>query len=250
MTGRIVPVARMDEPEMTVTPLPAALGRPRHHFRTTPSTNLEAARLAAAGAPHGTLVTATEQSAGRGRQGRRWVAPAGQALLMSVVLRGRWSQLQALLPLRAGLAVADIAGPEAGVKWPNDVLVAGRKVAGVLVEAFPQRDWAVLGVGVNVAVDPAALPADVSARAGTLGRSTGEVEGVLGDLLQRLDLRLAESPEALRAAWRTRDVLLGRVVEWADGSGVVDGIDERGALQVVTDGTTVALEAGEVHLRG
>ena len=229
---------------------PGTFGRPRHHFRTTTSTNSEAVRLAAAGAPHGTLVTATEQSAGRGRQGRRWVAPAGQALLLSLVLRTE-SPVEGLLSLRAGLAVADIAGPQAGLKWPNDVLLDGRKVAGVLVEAFPQRGWAVLGIGLNVAVDRAALPAEVAARAGTLGRTAGEVEGVLGDLLERLEARLSESSEALRAAWRTRDVLAGRVVEWAEGSGVAGGIDARGALRVTTtEGSTMALDAGEVHLRG
>ena len=227
------------------------LGRPRHHFGTTTSTNSEGARLAAAGAPHGTLVTAHEQSAGRGRQGRRWVAPAGQSLLLSLVLRGGLSQPEALLPLRAGLAVADIAGPKAGVKWPNDVLVDGRKVAGILVEAFPQRGWAVLGIGVNVAVDRAALPTAVAARAGTLEREAQEVEGVLGDLLERLEMRLAESSEGVQAAWRTRDVLAGHVVAWANGSGVAGGIDERGALRVTTEeGVSLALDAGEVHLRG
>jgi BirA family biotin operon repressor/biotin-[acetyl-CoA-carboxylase] ligase len=231
--------------------VPGALGRPRHHFRTTTSTNLEAARLAAAGAPHGTLVTASEQSAGRGRQGRRWLAPPGQALLLSLVLRGGSSLVESLLPLRAGLAVADIAGPRAAVKWPNDVLLDGRKVAGILVEAFPKRGWAVLGIGVNVALDPATLPGEVAARAGSLRRAADEVEGALGDLLQRLEVRLAEDEAMMRAAWRSRDVLAGRIVEWADRSGVADGIDERGALQVTTaEGMTVALDSGEVHLRG
>ena len=229
---------------------PGTLGRPRRHFRTTTSTNLEAARLAAAGAPHGTLVTASEQSAGRGRQGRRWVAPAGQALLLSLVLRTGPSLSEGLLPLRAGLAVADVAGPRAGLKWPNDVLVDGRKVAGILVEAFPQRGWAVLGIGLNVAFDPAALPAEVAARAGTLGRAAEEVEGVLGEVLERLEARLAERLSDTRAAWQARDVLDGRTVEWGDGSGIAGGIDESGALLVTTaEGMTVALEAGEVHLR-
>ena len=228
----------------------SALGRPRHHFRTTTSTNGEAARLAAAGAPHGTLVTACEQSAGRGRQGRRWVAPAGQALLLSLVLRAGPSLREGLLPLRAGLAVADVAGPRAGLKWPNDVLLDGRKVAGILVEAFPQHGWAVLGIGVNVALDLAALPGEVAVRAGTLGRAPEEVEGVLGEVLERLDARLAEPEGAIRAAWQSSDVLAGRAVEWADGNGVARGIDERGALRVTTAlGLTVALDAGEVHLR-
>ncbi len=135
----------------------SALGRPRLHLRRTDSTNARARELATAGAPHGTLVTAREQTAGRGRQGRSWSAPPGRALLMSLVVRDQ----AALLPLRAGLAVADVAGPEARVKWPNDVLVDGRKVAGVLVESRPLEGWAVVGIGLNVAVDPAELPGEL-----------------------------------------------------------------------------------------
>ena len=142
------------------------LGRPRLHLRTTGSTNDRARELAAAGAPHGTLVTAREQTAGRGRQGRTWIGPPGRALLLSLVLR----ELESLLPLRAGLAVADVAADDALVKWPNDVWIAGRKVAGVLVESRPQDGWAVLGIGLNVAVELAELPEELHATAGTLGR--------------------------------------------------------------------------------
>ncbi len=117
--------------------------------RRRPTT--ERATLAIAGAPHGTLVTAGVQTAGRGRQGRTWVAPAGSALLLSLVLR----EHDALLSLRAGLAVADLAGAAARVKWPNDVLLDGLKVAGILAEGRPQEGWAVLGIGVNVALEPA-----------------------------------------------------------------------------------------------
>ena len=93
-----------------------------------------ARRLAAGGAPHGTLVTTAEQTAGRGRQGRSWVTPRGAAVLASLVLR----RPDPLLSLRGGLAVADVAGPAARVKWPNDVLVDARKLAGVLAEGRPQ----------------------------------------------------------------------------------------------------------------
>ena len=127
-----------------------ALGRPRLHHREIDSTNRRARELASAGAPHGTLVTAGAQTAGRGRQGRRWEAPAGSALLCSLVLR----EFDALLSLRAGLAVADVAGEAARVKWPNDVQVDGRKVAGVLVEGRPHEGWAVVGIGVNVSAAP------------------------------------------------------------------------------------------------
>ena len=105
------------------------LGRPRLHLRSTGSTNERARDLALAGAPHGTVVNAGEQTAGRGRQGRGWSTPPGSALALSLVIRDP----DPLLSLRAGLAVADLAGPAATVKWPNDVLLDGRKVAGVLV---------------------------------------------------------------------------------------------------------------------
>ena len=111
-----------------------SLGAPRVHFRLVDSTNLHARRLAAGGAPHGTLVSADEQSLGRGRQGRTWSAPRRQALLVSLVVRDP----PTLLPLAARVAVAEEVGPEARVKWPNDVLLGERKVAGILVEGRPQ----------------------------------------------------------------------------------------------------------------
>jgi BirA family transcriptional regulator, biotin operon repressor / biotin---[acetyl-CoA-carboxylase] ligase len=221
------------------------LGRPRLHLRATGSTNVRARELAAAGAPHGTLVTTDEQTAGRGRQGRTWTAAPGSALLLSLVLRGS----DALLPLRAGLAVADLAGAAARVKWPNDVLVDGRKVAGILVEGRPQESWAVLGIGVNVAVDVRDLPPELRESAGTLGRSPREREAALGELLEALERRLDEPVPAALAALRARDALLERPIAWADGAGVGAGIDDGGALLVRRDdGSVAALEAGEVHL--
>jgi BirA family transcriptional regulator, biotin operon repressor / biotin---[acetyl-CoA-carboxylase] ligase len=223
--------------------LTGALGRPRLHLRAIGSTNERARELAAAGAPHGTLVTTDLQTAGRGRQGRTWTAPAGRALLMSLVVR----EPDELLPLRGGLAVADVAGAGARVKWPNDVLLDGRKIAGVLAEGRPQERWAVLGIGVNAAVDPDAYPADLRGRVGTLGRAPA---AVLGELLAALEVRLAEPGEAALAALRARDALAGQPVRWAAGEGVGAGIDEAGALLVRrADGELVRLDAGEVHLR-
>jgi BirA family biotin operon repressor/biotin-[acetyl-CoA-carboxylase] ligase len=219
----------------------SALGRPRLHLRTTGSTNDRARELAAAGAPHGTLVTAGEQTAGRGRQGRTWSAPAGQALLLSLVLRDP----DPLLPLRAGLAVADVAGGAARVKWPNDVLVDGRKLAGILVEARPHEGWAVLGIGLNAAVDVAALPAGVRERAATLGRPP---EAALADLLSALERRLAEPAAATLAALRDRDALRDRPIRWDGGAGTGAGIAGDGALLVRTAGGLTRLAAGEVHL--
>jgi BirA family biotin operon repressor/biotin-[acetyl-CoA-carboxylase] ligase len=223
----------------------APLGRPRLHLRATGSTNDRAKALAAAGAPHGTLVTAGEQHAGRGRQGRTWTAPAGRALLLSLVLR-EWP---AVLPLAAAVAVADVAGPEAAIKWPNDVLLAGGKVAGILVEGRPQEGWAVLGIGLNVAVRGADLPAELRGRAATLGLEPAAIEPLLAALLRALGARLAQEPAALLAAFRERDALRGRAVRWQRGAGVAAGVDEAGRLLVdLPDGTRAALDAGEVHL--
>jgi len=215
------------------------------HLRETASTNDRARALAAAGAPHGTLVTAGVQTAGRGRQGRAWMAPPGCALLCSLLLRA----YDPLLPLRGGLAVADLAGSRALVKWPNDVLVDGRKLAGILVEARPQDGWAVLGIGVNAAVDLGALPPGVRERAATLGRPAHALEATLSELLGHLATRLAEPAEVCLAALRARDALRGRPVRWADGTGTGAGIDDTGALLVrLPDGSVQALAAGEVHL--
>jgi BirA family transcriptional regulator, biotin operon repressor / biotin---[acetyl-CoA-carboxylase] ligase len=220
------------------------LGYPRIHHRLTDSTNARARELAAAGAPHGTIVTASEQSAGRGRQGRSWVAPAGRALLFSIVIRDP----PRLLPLVTGVAVAEIAGSEAQVKWPNDVLVDGRKIAGILVEGRPQEGWAVVGIGLNVAVRESEFPAELRSRAGTLGLGADEIEPTLERLLAALDGWMRAAASAVLDAVRARDALRGRHIRWRDGAGEAAGIDEAGRLVVVTDTGPVALEAGEVHL--
>lgn len=221
------------------------LGRPRLHLRETGSTNERARALAAAGAPHGALVTAGSQTAGRGRQGRRWLAPPGSALLLSLVLR----EHDPLLSLRAGLAVADLAGEGAMVKWPNDVLLEGRKLAGVLVEGRPQESWSVLGIGVNVALDPADLPPELRERAATLGRPAAQLEPALAELLAALERRLAEPVPDVVAALRARDALLGHPLMWTDGEGRGGGIEEDGGLRVeLQSGATTVLRAGEVHL--
>jgi BirA family biotin operon repressor/biotin-[acetyl-CoA-carboxylase] ligase len=222
-----------------------ALGRPRLHLREVDSTNARARDLAGAGAPHGTLVTATAQTAGRGRQGRSWSAPPGRALTMSVVFRNP----PRLLPLAAAVAVAEVAGDAARIKWPNDVLVEGRKVAGILAEARLQEHWAVLGIGLNVAVRMRDLPEELHDRAGTLGLEPADLGPTLDRLLDALSRWTAAPPEAILAAVRARDALAGREIHWTAGSGVARGVDDEGRLVVeLRDGTRTALDAGEIHL--
>jgi BirA family biotin operon repressor/biotin-[acetyl-CoA-carboxylase] ligase len=222
----------------------AALGTPRFHLRSTDSTNTRAQELAAAGAPHGTLVTAAEQSAGRGRQGRTWSAPPGRALLCSLIIAGP----PPLLSLAVGVAVAEVVGRQALVKWPNDVLVDDRKVAGILVEGRPQEDWAVAGIGLNVAVALTDFPPELRDSAGTLGLGPEAIEPTLSRLLSGLERWIAASPATVLEAVRARDALLGRPVTWADGTGTGAGIDDGGQLLVATDHGREALNAGEVHL--
>jgi BirA family biotin operon repressor/biotin-[acetyl-CoA-carboxylase] ligase len=227
------------------------IGSPRVHHRFCDSTNERARELALAGAPHGTLVTADEQGAGRGRQGRSWSAPAGSALLMSLVLR----ELEPTLPLVAAVGACEaceaVAPVACRIKWPNDVWIDDRKLAGILVEGRPQEGWGVLGIGLNVATAEDEFPRELRATATSLRIAAGEppsIERLLNELLQALDRRLADPAEAVLEAWRARDALKGRTVRWQDGEGTAAGIDDEGALLVETPDGRVALDAGEVHL--
>jgi BirA family biotin operon repressor/biotin-[acetyl-CoA-carboxylase] ligase len=220
------------------------IGSPHVHYRVTDSTNERAKALALAGAPHGSLVTADEQTAGRGRQGRVWTAPPRSALLMSILVR----DFDELLPLTAAVAICDALPVHCAIKWPNDVWTDGRKVAGILVEGRPQAGWAVLGVGLNVTTD--AFPPELADTATSLrlvGLET-TAEAVLADLLQTLDRRLSEPTAAVLDAWRDRDALRGQPIRWNGGEGTAAGIDESGALLVDAAEGQVVLDAGEVHL--
>ncbi len=258
-----------------------SFGVPHRHFRSTDSTNTRARELAAAGAPYGTVVTAAEQTAGRGRQGRIWTAPPGKALLYSALLRPL-EERHVMLPLAVPLAVCAAAeelhpGIECAVKWPNDIWLDERKLAGILIEARPQDGWAVIGVGLNLTITPNEFPPDLRNTATSLFSSreegTGSTKGARGKsrrslpavataglppsalaatkvLNRHLAHWVEADPVTVLAAWRERDALRGREVAWDEGSGIADGVDERGYLLVrLADGDRVALGAGEVHLR-
>lgn len=230
------------------------LGTPRLQLREVDSTNVRAQQLAARGAPHGTLVTAAAQTAGHGRQGRTWVTPPGRALACSLVLR----EPPRLLPMLAALAVADVADRfdarrrAAAIKWPNDVLLDGRKVAGILAEGRPQEGWVVLGVGLNVAVAEDDFPPQLRTSATSLGGAPADVEPALALLLERLAHWLAASPPDAMDAYRARDALAGREIAWNGGRGVALGVADDGRLRVRPAGAAadaeLLLDAGEVHL--
>jgi BirA family biotin operon repressor/biotin-[acetyl-CoA-carboxylase] ligase len=234
-----------------------SFGTPHRHFRQVGSTNTLARELAEAGAPNGTVVTADEQTAGRGRQGRSWTAPPGSALLFSAIVRPLGKR-HPLLPLAVPLAVCETAerlrpGVACKVKWPNDVHLDGRKLAGILIEARPQEEWAVLGIGLNLTIPGDEFPEELRERATSLfpdgSGSTEVAERARLALSEALERWVEADSAAILAEWRERDTLFGREVSWEQGSGVADGIDERGYLLVrLADGDRVALGAGDVHL--
>lgn len=232
-------------------------------FPVVPSTNDLAATLAERGAEEGCVVLADAQSAGRGRHGRVWASPPAAGLYMSVVLRPS-PQSAPLLTLAAGVALADgiqaASGLHPSLKWPNDVYMGGRKVAGILAEAGGSPagvPHVILGCGINVM--PAAMPPAIAARATSVEEELGRPVD-RGLLLASCLIALAERYAALQDgrgaalldAWRAHGAsMLGRPVEWeVDGMptrGVAQDIDDTGALLVRTDGGIVRVISGEVR---
>ena len=245
----------------------AALGRGLRVeiLAAAPSTNAVVADRAREGAPHNLVVVAEHQTAGRGRLDRSWETPARAALTFSVLLRPRVPAAEwPWLPLLAGHALATAlreAEVPAGLKWPNDVLVGERKVAGILLERVDTRDGpaAVLGIGLNVSTTEAELPVDtatsVALATGSAPDRTELLTRVLGRLVDEYDAwQAAEGPgraAALRAAYTEACVTIGREVrvELPGGEvriGTARSIDAGGRL-VVDD---FAVGAGDVvHVR-
>lgn len=238
---------------------------PIEHFEVLASTSDTLKRRARAGAPEFSVVTAGAQTAGRGRSGHAWASPRGN-LYLSVLLRPRLTPADVVaLPLAAGVALADALG-EHGVapllKWPNDVVVGERKLAGILVEGSSGPgglEAVIVGVGVNVALDPASLPGELAGRVTSLHALTGRaiaVAEVAASVLAGLRVwydRLARDGRAhVLAAWKARAVpWWGRLVEARSGGSVLRGtardLDERGALVLdLEDGTRVAVVSGEI----
>ena len=231
-----------------------------------PSTMDAAAALAHEGAPHGVVVAAEQQTAGRGRRGTTWESPVGAGLYFSMIARpgsggpkeGAASTLS-LVTLAAGVGVrdgvADATGLAPDLKWPNDLLVNRRKLAGILSEGQAigtAQQAVIIGVGLNV--QPAAYPPDVSRRAtsleGELGRPVDRdalLEAVLAGLRDRL-ARLEQSPGDLLQAWRAASPSAnGSRVDWDGRSGVTAGIADDGALLVRTPAGLERVIAGELH---
>ena len=242
------------------------LGQEIHWYEELGSTNDRAKELADEGAEHGEVVIAEAQTAGRGRRGRTWASPSRKNLYFSVVLRPDLSPARAPeLTLVASLALCDAlrqAGVAAGIKWPNDVLASGRKIAGVLTElaAEPERvHWVVVGAGVNVNARREDFPEELRDEATSVLIERGQpaprallAAACFTALEDWVDRHAEEGFAPIRAAWRERSVTLGREVVVREAAreltGVAEDIDDAGALLVRTRAGVERVLAGDVAL--
>ena len=245
-------------------------GRPLLWLASTGSTNDVAARLAEHGGEEGTTVVAEMQTAGRGRYGRSWFSPPGAGLYVSVILRPAGNpapsnpNASTLITLASGVAVAEavrsVTGLPAEIKWPNDVVIARRKVAGILTESAAQAgavQHTIVGFGVNL--QPAAYPAELTSRVTSVEAETGRPADrglLLAEILAALSERYGELRaggfDAILGAWRRLAPSLPRSpVEWETSAGTRRGraedIDEEGALLVRVGERLERILAGEVR---
>ena len=249
-----------------------SFGKPLHFFPTIDSTNVYAARLARDGAPAGTIVIADEQTGGKGRLGRSWISPPGVNLYLSLILRPSVTTAAApQLNLLAAVAVADaimeVSNLTPSIKWPNDVLVDGKKVCGILAEMQTEASVlrsVVLGIGVNVNAPLSAFPPELHDKASSLFLTGGRIidravftAALLTHLEKFYVLWLEQGFLAVRPAWeRHAAALIGKhiIVAAPEGTiaGVVLGLDSDGALllQEGNDGMSRRVLAGDVTVVG
>jgi BirA family biotin operon repressor/biotin-[acetyl-CoA-carboxylase] ligase len=248
-----------------------SFARRLHWLASTGSTNDVAGRLAEVGAEEGTVVVAETQSSGRGRMGRSWFSPAGAGLYVSIVLRpcrhdalANTGNPAALLTIASGVAIAEgvqvSTGLPAEIKWPNDVMIGKRKLAGILAEATAQAgalQHVILGFGVNM--HPAAYPPELVDHVTSIAAETSRPVDralVLAEILVALAERYEQLQrgkfDAILSAWRRRAPHLWSAwIEWESADGIVRGraedIDDQGALLVRVGGRMERVIAGQVR---
>lgn len=249
---------------------PGTIGCQIHYFEEVESTQNIARNLAAEGAPHGTVVIAETQSAGRGRMGRGWHSPPGVNLYTTIILRPQIPMAEVpRLSLVAGVATAealeDVAPGIIALKWPNDVWLNGRKAGGIIAEAVTDRaqrlDSVLLGIGLNLNLALKDVPLELRERAISVRIATGrecDRVSVANSLIIRLNSRYMETVTqgfaAVRPIWERYSGLTGKRVTVVDAGareeGVVKGIDTDGALLLETASGTRRIIAGDVTLEG
>lgn len=224
------------------------LGRTVHHYEKLESTNAKAFELAQEGGSHGDLIVTEHQTAGKGRRGRSWVSPAGKSLAMSLILRPEIAPSRAPeVTLVAAVALAETlrdSGVQADIKWPNDVQIAGKKVAGILTELSADVErvhFVVLGIGVNLNAELTDFPPDVAELATSVNLTRHSpvhralfTAALLGKLEQWLDTWTDDGFEPIRTAWKGLASTLGQEVlvraDQRELRGIAEDIDASGAL--------------------
>ncbi len=238
----------------------AVVGRRLLHYPSLPSTMDLARQLAAQGAEEGTAVLCDEQTRGRGRQGRPWLDSPGSSILMSVIFRPavhQLPQINMLSSLAVVLAAQKTAGLKPTVKWPNDVLIRGRKVAGILVENVfdgAHLQACIAGVGLNISLDVAAHP-EIASIATSLSAEAGRAlqrDDVLRALLEEMDnlYRAVGQGQDIRQRWLPYVESLGRTVRIKSGQSVEEGVGQSvnadGSITLRrADGSQVTVVTGE-----
>ena len=242
-------------------------GKTVHFARETDSTNLWIKRLAKEGVPEGTLALAEFQSAGRGRLGRSWEVPEGTSVMMSILLRPKFEpQYAPTLTLVMGMAVAKAVkklGFDVSIKWPNDVVVSHKKICGILTEMGVRDgkiDYAVIGVGINVNIRE--FPEEMADKATSLYLESGrefdrsQIPGLVMEAFEEYYEKFAATCDLSGLKAEYESILANynqpvRVLAKEPYEGVARGITDGGELLVEkTDGTIVAVSAGEVSVRG
>jgi len=230
----------------------------------TGSSNEDLVRMARAGIPEGAVLVCGHQAAGRGRQGRQWLDRPGQDLLFSVLLRPSLpARDYGMLSLVAAVAVvealSELTRDEFGAKWPNDIVISGRKIGGILLAANSTAGYAVIGIGINVLGAADSLPDGLNQPGGTVHQATGveirrekllaAILGKLGDLYQAV---ADEGWQALLSDYRQIDTVVGSQVRLVKGqetiTGVAERIDEMGRLVIAGPDGRIVADAGDVHL--
>ncbi len=248
---------------------------PRHPWReqlqwfdTVDSTNTRCKEMALAGAPHGTVLIAGHQTAGRGRLGRSFQSPDGQGVYLSVLLRPDCAPTQLMhLTCAAAVAACDgveqVCGLRPGIKWTNDLVVGKRKIAGILTELVhgPNGMGAIIGIGINCRQRPEDFPGELRNMAASLSTVTGRdvdpiaLAAALVESLEQMSRRLLTDKDAIMARYRADCVTVGQDISLVRADtvrrGHAEGVDDSGALLVrFPDGHLEAVASGEVSIRG
>lgn len=238
-------------------------------YDTIDSTNLEARRLIQQGFGHGTVVAAETQTAGKGRLNRTWESAKGSGIWFSVILEPavsmqQMSQYSFVIAVAAAEGIRQSTGLEAQVKWPNDILINGRKVCGILLELVAERNQPVrliAGIGINASQQTADFPEEVQAKATSLAMETGMAinrQAVLDAVLQRIDANNTRMEQegfaAIRNTWTALSCVTGKDVQIVQQGkallhGTAVGLAEDGSLLVETERGVEKIMAGDVSLR-